>query len=498
MNMASFPFNETFGSTIGSSVSKGLGALRLNYTPHIETKDYADRAANAYFQKLTQGYTGAVDFQASDAIMANICAAYLAAFFEIGRRAYGCMHYFLPQNKAYAKTVVNMCGIRYDELIKDMANFRAEFNIRVAQFNASVALPKGFTLYSRWKYLNTNLFFEASDPNYATTTGFFPCYTMEYDATTAKTGTCIRSRRLTQRGDSVASECLTVTDYFAVIDRMLNALLDDDVRAIFGSTRRVYTQNDLVSIDVLDVDYLQNIVEHDIISAQIHNAKWLQDTPDFYNYLPASVATDGYTHGDIAVYQDADGRITSQTFVDSQDEILLYNLGSKGDMVLDMYSHLVTPSNVLDITALMWGLVPNSKRSVSVTDATGSRNIQVWDVFGRSEIILYVSAFYSDYNVGTFVEEYKASVLRQLVVADNGTLSKNDFSIMLRDWSWLYTINYCPLVYVAREVTDGMYDFTLFGELDKYTVLDMTDLMKLQRRCFYTLLSMPDNNKSVT
>lgn len=484
-DMASFPFletvNEPFDAT--ATASDGVpGLMVFDYVPTVGSDtpagpiytggvDYRTRAAQAYYQYVTQGFTGGVDFEAPDLLMTAIAAESLIALMLEGPRAYGLTKYYLQFNSAYARQVVNQLGFDYDDLVKDLANFRSEYNIRVDEFNKSVAVPKSFFIGDRWEFISSYLFTDVDEAEYATAYAYAMSKAIKYDATKMSTGTSLQW--ITVRD---TAERLTVDEYFSLIDSLMSALKDDDVRAIFGAVRRVYNDSDLKKLTILDKTYLTPVVRNDIVAAAIHNAHWTNCTP--YAYAPSSLYSEGESaDGNCLMFQTGSGQLVSlvgvyqglgQTF-DGQDQ---------SDYLIDMYDRLVSPANILDVTVNIQGLSGKNFGTITI----GTTNYTLKGMFCRTELLIgcrtQISSMY--YNLK---KAYASSEVLTAIGAI-AAMSHLDSHPLLLMTGASSTANLKPVYYL--------------GEIDKYTFIAANKIQKLQHKTLYNLLSMPVNSKSIT
>ena len=478
-NMASFPFLEVVGDSIGQYTSDKIpGVMAISWVPAFNNNtgtpvDYITKAANAYFQYVTQGFTGSVDFEAPDLLMTALAAESLAAVLIEGKRAYAATKYYLQFNTTYAEMLVNALGFDYTDLVQGLADFRTQLNLYIEQFNKIIAVPKSFFVGDRWEFLSGAVFTDTSSPEYSTAI-IYRCNTpFKYSGTTAKTGTCLEWRG----GAVVTPTTYNRATYFSLLDELLTALTSDDARAMFGAIRRVYSPDQLKKATPLNDDIELPILKHDIISAAIHNASWCvypsNNSANVIGYLSATNATDSKQHLNVPLYQTANGKIVSS----------VYGYDSTGgtgfqcvSQPISMYDHMVTPSNVLDITA---NVACASVYGTSVTPEE-SQNVY-YPLACRSEAITSVMLY-----------TFKTDGSLQSTMLSKYSLSGSSLPLTtLYQWS---KIDSAPILVVGSSTNIAGY----LGEFDKYTILSRQDISNLQNSTLFQLLSMPSNSKSVT
>lgn len=477
-NMASFPFLEVVGNPIGQYTSDKIpGVMAISWVPAFNNNtgapvDYITKAANAYFQYVTQGFTGSVDFEAPDLLMTALAAESLAALLIEGKRVYAATKYYLQFNATYAETLVYALGFDYPDMVQGLADFRTQLNLYIEQFNKIIAVPKSFFVGDRWEFLSGAVFTDTSSPEYSTAI-IYRCNTpFKYSGTTAKTGTCLEWRG----GAKVTPTTYTRATYFNLLDELLTALTSDDARAMFGAIRRVYSPDQLKVATPLNDDIELPILKHDIISAAIHNMSWCvypsDKSANVIGYLSATNATDAKQHLNVPLYQTATGKIVSS----------VYGYDSTGgtgfqcvSQPIAMYDHMVTPANILDITANV------ACASVYGTSVTPEDSTNVYYPLAcRSEAITCVRLY-----------TYKADGLQHI---DLSKYSLSPSSLPLTTVYQWSKIDSAPILVVGSSTNIAGY----LGEFDKYTVLSRQEVSNLQNSTLFQLLSMPSNTKSVT
>lgn len=484
-NMASLPWNKVIGDALSYNGGDRVpGIIIYPFLPTINTgfstNSYARRAADIYYQALTQGYTGGVEFEAPDLLFTALAAESLFYLMIEGKRAYGSLNYYLQLNSYYARSIVEALGFDYDDLKSDMANFRTEFNIRVNQIAKSVAVPKSFMIGDRWEFICSFLFTDVEAADYSTVFAYRPAGYLKYDATTMTTGT---SLAMISR-----PEKYTVNSYFAMIDTLLRALVDDDVRGMFGALRRVYQDAEFKKPTALDENFVTEIRRNDVVSAALHNAYPLERV----KYYSLGTAGDLVDNTGIAIFQTASGEIVSNaltcsiTAADAADTAFPF----PEEYLLDIFDNNTTPGIVIDTTA-HWHVV---NAAATVTTAGTKKWVPVQ---GRSELLLNPIMY--TYELGTTVTDpplvpYK---IRMFYRAGDSTFNTSDMQM----WAAFSHVNSHTFVRAYAKPGDsrpGCRIVRQFGELDRYTTVAPETVADLQSRCMFKMLLLPEAQKSTT
>lgn len=493
-DMASFPWLEVVGTRIPSTKYDAVPAmLALSYRHAICTNatnsgkilagfgNYATRAARAYYNYVVQGFSSSVPFEAPDLMMVTLAAASLRAWMLEGYRAYTVLSYYLLTNNYYAKDIVTGLGFNYDSFVSNKAKFRAEYNVRVRAMNSTLVIPKNFFISDRWDFIASNLFTDTTSPEYSSMLAYVNRAALQFNATDLKYGTGLKWVPTTVANNNG----LTVDNFFDIVDSLLDALNDDDVRSIFASMLRVYNSNDLKMLEeITEESPAMPLFRNDVVAATFHNAGWVNTDAEAngtYCYVPAEYTLSATSSTEFPIYQDESGNILSTLQVNYQStgitEINLRNKGLQSDVLIDMYDHLVTPENVLDITTSMQCY----RSSASIPGHTGAT---VYYAYCRSELItgLYVVGDFETADVAT-------------TVIQNGVPDVWDGSSW---WPFVAMTHVDSFPIIPYDASGESKIAGYIGEIDKYTTIPNDTLAKLHDRCLYNLLMMPENSKSIT
>lgn len=487
-DMASFPFLDVIGDNfIGSDKAPAALVITLKHAvgSSQNLSNYKTRSAQAYYQYLTQGYTGGVDFEAPDIFLASIAAASLAAMFMAGKRAYGMLRYNLQLNAYYPDAMIAACGFDATDLRKNAANFRTEFNLRVKQFNDTIAVPEGFAIAKRWAYIESSVFTDQNMPEYASIMVYLTSHYLQYDPTTAKTGT---SLKWLDAGVGSGKK-ISMEHYFQNIDTLMNALTDDDVKSMFGSLRRVYQPSEFITLSEIDEEYLTPVVRNDAVAAAIHNMVWTnKSATDIIGLLPANLATGNMPSLITPVYQDATGVIHSTIGYGTQDTpqqgYQSREVATSEVFILDMYDHQSDPYTVLDMTVNLQ--VYTNTLIYQVGDPTPG---YYYLLNCRCEVVYNVCLLTA---TGTNVQAVVTNI--------NKTIKRSEWAsdAVLKAVSLVSHIDSHPVLFFVSEGSSGYGIEYLLGELDKYTTINSAKIAQLQDRCLFQLMGLPKNTKSVT
>nr|AVX53399.1 putative capsid [Marmot picobirnavirus] len=489
-NMANIFYNQVVGDNLfsadyGNKHDVVPYACMLHYKHVLNAEDgsgvggtYVQRAADAFFNYFTQGFTTGVNFEAPDVLMAVIAAASLASFMVEAKRPYGLVHHFLQWNSGYPKAIIKALGFDFNDLKSNLAEFRTQYNLRVATFNKTIAIPKSFMLLLQWGFIAGNLFTDTTSPEYSTIYGWKLDSVLEYNPTKLRTGTCLSWFNVTPDN----GEAMTVTEYFNKLDTLFARFNDSDVREMFGAIRRVYAESDLLTLTEIDLDYVTNISVNDTVAAQFHNAGWV-GTSVLGLYPTVDLTPGALVLQDVALYQTSTGEIKSDVVVSISSEggIPFPDNDQMPDIILDMYDHLVNPGANIDVTAYM-----NYIFGINGDGALGDRPTSVsW----------YTPIYRSTLNTSCILVTSNAE---DVAINKYITLESLDAATFL-DLCLISHLDSHPLIMISDDpATLQGYPVGVLGEIDKYTLVPKSYLQRLNQQSMYQLLAMPANSKSTT
>lgn len=496
-NMGNIPFNTPFGAgfeqpNITNHVDLVPGVVVNWFSPCIysdvqQSDSYATRAAHAYYQYVTQGFTGGVDFEAPDLLMTAIAGSQVFMGMAAIKRMMGIVHYYLQLNPWYAEKLVSSIGLDYSDLVNNYRDYVARYNVMAAQINKTIAVPAKFFAAQRWVFLASYLFSDAADPEYSTLYMWMPKTILQYDATTMPTGTCLMEADFVPVHSS--SNLYTLGDLMNNVDHCIRLLLDDDVRAIFGAVRRVYSDGEFMKIQPYADDFATPILKHDVMAMEFHNMETLNMSPTDRASVLASPSAVTYYDGQghleatkVRVYQDENGRIGDSYYI-LEGESAMYNpLANSSnragaDHILDLYDHMVNPGNVLDATAFKLAIA----KSAGFNVADDQLNKPAHKLNFRSEIILGMEVV-----VLATTTPYLSFIAHTCCTTSH--LSEYQMGQLTR-------VDSHPLVGIWKTSLIGYDGF--FGELNKYTMISEDLISRTNNLSQYTLLMMPENSKNL-
>lgn len=492
-NMASFPWNNVVGDKVGNTADSVPGIVVFPVWHGPATADNSKwnnltRAANAYFQYMAQGFTGGVNFEAPDLLFSALAAESLMSFMIEGKRAVGMLDYYLQDNKYYAEPIVTGLGFSYKDLIANRKEFISQYNIRVAQINSTIAVPKGFKIGDRWNYLSSWIFSDTESPSYSTLFAYRVGAILKYEGTAFTTGTSLSWKRLDM------DVPMSVATFFNIVDELISALTGDDQREMFGALRRVYSDSDLKKMTPMEDDFATTIVRNDIVSASIHNADIIglaltYDTKEIEGVLTLYPFT-----------QDAEGSITSRvygTFISGKQKIgenFKWVQLKDEQKLLDMYDHMVNPANVLDITA--------NKVNLDYTQTLQPEpGLYMGKMTCRTEFIVNPYMMVPG-DASNWVKVNTPAYISANSIDTSTLTNLKVWDAAAKEICWYSHLDSHTLIPVVT-LTDGTYGWSAriqyyLGELDRYTVISAEEMEKLNNKTHFTLLAMPQNSRSVT
>lgn len=188
----------------------------------------ASRNIYSYVRHANAGHT---NYEAPDLMLYLVAMDQAYMFYAWLRRTYALMRTFAQRNRYIPKPLVESMGFNYDDLVKQLSDFRLYINT-FAQKCGSLVTPSGMTYFLRHSWLFSNLF--ADSPNEKAQYVYFnPAGFGKYSPKTSETG-----GELTY--DEIASN-MTLEDIIKYGDALLEPLLsDEDINIMSGDILKAY------------------------------------------------------------------------------------------------------------------------------------------------------------------------------------------------------------------------------------------------------------------
>lgn len=377
----------SFGSAVGTKQNRFAanamnnvaipGICVLNYVPAAGYGDNATSPLNVASRNLMtfirQMNSGAKNYDAPDLMLYILAMDQGISFLEWMKRIYGVLRIYNPVNRYYPKAIVEAMDVDFDDLLNNIADFRAFVNMYATKLSA-LPVPANMSYTYKHKWLNSSIFTDSPSPK-AQTYIFNPEGFWIYSLI-GQSGL----KRANQEDAPIGSGYLEYVDrkwfydknlvawrsydrkmLFSDIVRYANMILDpllytigdQDFNTIGGDILKAYTPSGVYRAELISEDYVTLPIYDETVLMQIQNLT-------MYGYF-GDVDPANNTHYD--VWQDADAR-----YLVTEPHGTWLSYKYYDDYLMDRYilSHgaALEPAQVMEASRLSTILVEDTTHNV--------------------------------------------------------------------------------------------------------------------------------------
>lgn len=179
--MTNYSFNQfagvpfKVGNTIGSSAELQTSIptiMLINVNPNagmnitntnFDVTDGVYRAGLKNYYMLSAGNAKTTNYQPQDVTMLVFALASVMEHISFMQRILGTPYIFNIRNRDLPKTLLTAQGINYDDLVKNMANYRIRFNTILQMFN-KVPVPSNVKAFMKSSSMYSNYYTDDTSP----------------------------------------------------------------------------------------------------------------------------------------------------------------------------------------------------------------------------------------------------------------------------------------------------------------------------------------------
>lgn len=271
---ASLPYSRTMGQKLPFVATTSVpGIMSLYWVPITGAGPALNQAANMTYFNTVHANSRNTSYTAADEMLVILAGANVFAALAHGIRAYGIMKYYEQQNSYTPRDIVEAMGFDYDDLVANLPTMWFSLNELIAR-SSQIWIPDEFPLITRWFWMNSNIYKDTDSVK-----GQYYIYVQDafyvYSETTSEQGGQLLKD--TVWGDTSvnikAGKLKKWSDYLALMNRMLNALINSEDRGIiFGDILKAYGKERLYGISAIDASYAVVPVYDMEVLTQIENA----------------------------------------------------------------------------------------------------------------------------------------------------------------------------------------------------------------------------------
>lgn len=453
----------------------GVMAIEIAMTPGIAdtAQSPVNLAATNVYSFVRYKNSGAANYDAPDLMMYLLSMDSLYAMWNWMKRLYGISSTYSQTNLYYPRALMEANFVDFDDMLANLANFRAYLNIKAGELSAfCVPATMSYNIRHSWMFSNV---YTDSNTNKAQSYIFVPSYFYKYEENVNQKGGQLVPVPILL---NMPTQKFKVSDLMSMFNSMIEAVQrSEDIGIMSGDILKAYGEGGLFTISTFEADYRVDPVYSQEVLSQIENAHILCSENRVSNSLPTSAFT---------ITQDPD-----------TNWILFHPTGLPAGVISEVDQQYLnfhwsdpTPENVIVATRLKAGIFPTANGSK--IDTCGSEiAVGAW---------IYVYGFSSDKTAkhdGLHPKTGQPSVLnkyvipRHVLINSSGTPSDMQVvDIVLTTLMLLSSFDWHPQVSVwngeTKVWTGPFFDF------DKYALINAKNVEALDIVALLSEFNVPN------
>lgn len=468
------------------------GVLSVDWMPTIGQSDKQNSPINIVSREvysfIRHANSGHSNYDAPDMMMYILAMDSLYSFYASMVRVYGIMMLYSGMNRYMPRTLVESLGYDFDDISKNIAQFRWLIN-QVAYKLTAMYVPSGMSYFERHIWLNSGVYLDSS--SYKAQTYVFRQKAFYKYA--ANSGTNYAAKLLyTEVPDK-----LTLAKCEAFINSLLNPILaDEDMNIISGDMLRAFGADNLFTVSPISEDYVVVPTYSQEVLSQIQNLTIMGRPDTSKDTFPGSKAdivqrinTGDFTTG---IYQNL-------TFIGervSKSDGQLDRLHAWNYVCWDRFITMLSDNPSSD-EIMVASRLTNICDVFGIEDQVDGSTTYEVVTFGASSLSTEVVNSMTYYTMSSTGVVYKSTVDQHYLFGADLKIAPTNAGWKLRDLSQISAFDWHPLIYLFN-ATDTANVIELKGmviETNNFTTLDEGDLSRLHETALISEFYIPDVRK---
>lgn len=311
------------------------GIAVYKYSPWYGTAS-ATSALNltmrALYSFVRHANSGKTNYEAPDLMMYVMSMDSVYLLIHEIKRLIRLAYLYVLENRDIPEKIFEVTGIDHQDLVGNLANYRAQLNTRIAKAN-SLAVPANFNLFKRRAVMGSVVL--TDEPNRPTqiivpmADGFYKFNgtyqagsTLEYVIPGLTSGQDGFAKHAGNGGDHVfIKRKVKINEYFRLLDELLTVLLsDEDINIMSGDIIKAYGDN-LYRLPFIEENEIQDIIHDENLLLQFTNSTVLDiPTASFSRFVSNNKATGLMNDSNIVRFMtDRSGQYSQTPFITQQN-----------------------------------------------------------------------------------------------------------------------------------------------------------------------------------
>nr|AVX53774.1 putative capsid [Marmot picobirnavirus] len=437
------------------------GVMALELVPTIGVSKDASSPANLAAQNIYSFVryhnSGSKNYDQADLMLYLLAMDSIYSYWNFCKRIYGIMAMYSQLNWYMPKFLIRACGVNFDDINKNLANFREWLNTTAAKIT-SFCVPASMSYFVRHSWLYSNVY-KDSDNLKAQMYIFTPSLFYKYDETGSKFG----GRLVPVTMDPSYKE-RTFDELRSIMDQMLDAVCySEDVGVMSGDILKAYGDGSLFKLEPVSADYLVAPVYNEEVLNQIHNATIVES----YRYMQDT--------DHLQITQDPDtGFLKFNPLIPN-----IQRMGVKGT-ILNMPWDVVTPANTMVGSRL--AVCYQAGGATAYFTALGTEWVN------RASILYRKPNNLNNMDWGRVA--FDNNILYDDISSQQANASSSMRIAALSNFDWH------PLFYLANHsdletAPINFYFSGVLGDMCNYTILSENDLMRMHLTAVMSEFNIP-------
>lgn len=367
-----FRVDRIFGDDVakaGATVSAVPGILSIELFPSpgvsSDKQSPINIAAQNIYSYVRYQNSGAANYDAPDLMMYLLAMDSVYMMWNFMKRAYGMISQYSQFNRYMPAAYCAASHLDYDDLVANLADFRAYINQTAAKISA-FCVPAVMSYFVRHSWLFANIY-KDSDTLKAQQYIFVPGIYYQFAEVASTSGTMLQAMPFTMNQPTTNPH--KFADLVNVMNGMINALqYSEDAGIMSGDILKAYGESKLFRLSKVEPDFTVTPVYNEEVLTQIHN---LTQVSYLSTMQPSA----------LNITQDPDTNlITYDPVINTAGSVPSYSV------LINLPWSNVTPENTMVATRLVAVLRTNSSGTGANFQVLGSEFV------GHLHIWTYVSS----------------------------------------------------------------------------------------------------------
>lgn len=481
---SSLSFATQLGSPIGLKGMEGQNLMHeLCSVPGIVTIDLGPTlgapktstdpinvAARNIYTYVRHANSGSANYDAPNLMMYLCAMGSLYSYFGYLARIYGLASLYNVKNKYLPKALIESLNVDFEDVIDNMANFRASINMFVTRLS-SLATPAGMPYFERSLWLYSGVYAD-SDTLKAQLYMFKPYAFYEY--VEPATGSSSRVGSLVWNNSLQGDDKYTVATLMERAETLLApVLLSEDFGIMSGDIQKAFGLENLMKLKYIDEGYSVYPEYNTTVLNQIHNCQSL------YSFdIGGKPGNNTLSVGFGTISEDTSQTLNQGALV-WQGTIQVNGGLPKYNTILDLDSPVPSPIEVMEATRLM--VFTDTTNVVLVTAEEPMKYMYSCDIGTcGNEVVMQFKTWKFHSNAAT---QNKWILFSEW----SGTFTNHPYS-----GDYFNIFHKAPITYLFERRNDQYVRvYTIRGHLDNYTYLDKETFRNMNTVAQLSLFDVP-------